>query len=400
MKPNALVRLAAFCLPLIAASHLPAQEGKSTPPPADGPPRERRDDAPPPERGRRGPGENPRRSEPPAERGQPGSRERPEQRGRQPETRRVPFIGVLTAPLSVDARAHLKLAEGFGLRVVEVLPESPAKAAGLKEDDILIRFEDQRLASMEQLQALVRERRAGERVALTVISAGEQREVGVEIGENTVPARIEQGPPGPRLAPPPPGGRFPDSPPREGRPRPESPWRDWGHDLGRQMNEWREKLEQHQKAWREWQERVREWTHEHGRHFPPPPSMPGMPDFSRREQPPEAQTGRIEDRREERREASTITRSDESGIYTLKREGDRVIFSATPRDGEQRSWNLNDERERREIPEPLRDKLRQLEELRRDSQGAPPFGGEFREDEGNRPPPERRSSSSGPRDRP
>ncbi|MCA1964748.1 MAG: hypothetical protein LDL31_12460 [Prosthecobacter sp.] len=76
-------------------------------------------------------------------------------------------------------------------------------------------------------------------------------------------------------------------------------------------------------------------------------------------------------------EASSVTRSDEGGIYRLSREGDRSIFSVKPREGEVREWPVNTEEERAALPEPLRAKLRELEEIRksaRPADGAPDRG--------------------------
>lgn len=276
----------------------------------------------------------------------------PRSRGHSGETRRVSYLGVLTGPVSPEARAHLGLKEGFGLRVAEVQRGSPAQAAGLKENDVLVRFEDQRLASMEQLQALVRERRKGERVNLLVISAGKEAMVAVEVGEISVPAHPESH--GPRFMPPQDLPRLPDS----------------------RLGEMREQWERHRRSLQEWQERMRHWGRESGRGEAPPPAPGGSA----------GERGTPEPRRGESRGVSTVTRSDDSGIYTLKREGDRVTFSAQPREGEARSWNLPAELER--IPEPLRDKLRQLEEIRGDR------------DEGrNRPPAEGRKPEHGPRGR-
>lgn len=374
MKPAP--SLAALCgLLLASAPVLPAQEEKPAPPAPeaapkpDAPPRASRPDAPPPARGERGRPPEGRPAPKPRERGpdrspatgrptEPGRDRAPEPpRGQKPpEGKKVPFIGVLTAPLSPETRAHLRLPEGFGLRVVEVLRESPAMTASLRENDILVKFEDQRLASMEQLQALVREKQKGDRVSLTVISSGAQKEVSIEIGETTVPARPEGEGRGPRILAPHPGeGRF--TPP--GHRGPDSPRGEHqeGMDLRRQMEEWREKFEQQQKAWREWQERLREWSREHGRHFPPPPGL-GRDGVSYSEKRGQHSASRSE--------AASITRSDDSGVYTLRKDGDRHIFTAHPKEGEARSWNLDREEDRRGIPEPMREKLRLLEEIRQD----------------------------------
>ncbi len=336
-----------------------------------------RRDAPPPPEARRDAPKPPAREPGRPERAEAGSRREdrrppahegePRSRGHSGEMRQVSYLGVLTAPVSPEARVHLGLKEGFGLRVAEVQRGSPAQAAGLKENDVLVHFEDQRLASMEQLQALVRERRKGERVNLRVISGGKEAEVTVEVGETSVPVHRESH--GPRFLPPleRDSPRLPDS------------------RFGEMREEMREHWERYRRSLQEWQERMRQWGRESGRgEMPSPPPVPEG--LERAPAGPSAERGTPEPRRGENRGVSTVTRSDDSGIYTLKREGDRVTFSAQPREGEARSWNLPAEQDR--IPEPLRDKLRQLEEIRGDR------------DEGrNRLPAGERRDGNGPRGR-
>lgn len=309
----------------------------------------------------RAPGPEAERREDPRPHGSEGEAR---SRGHSGEMRQVSYLGVLTAPVSPEARAHLGLKEGFGLRVAEVQRGSPAQAAGLKENDVLVRFEDQRLASMEQLQALVRERRRGERVSLLVISGGKESVLAVEVGETSVPVHPQSQ--GPRFLPP------------AGRDLPRLP----DSRFGEMREEMREHWERYRRSLQEWQERMRHWGRESGRgEMPPPPPVPGG--LEREPAAPPAERGSPEPRRGESRGVSTVTRSDDSGIYTLKREGDRVVFSVQPKEGEARSWNLHEGRER--IPEPLRDKLRQLEEIRGDR------------DEGrNRPPGDGRKKENGP----
>lgn len=396
MKPNRLTHLLALC-GLLAAVPLAAQDGR---PPAepkprpDGPPEARREAPPPrgepgPDRREDRPQSRPGPDQPRGERrpdgpprhepGRPGGSEHAEHghadrgheartRGHEgrhePEMRRVTFLGVLTAPVSAEMRSHLGLAEGFGLRVVEVQRGSPAQVAGLKENDVLIRLEDQRLASMDQLQALVRERRKGERVNLRIVSGGKEAMISVELGETALPARPGPVSPSPHFVPPG-GGEWPRLP--ESR-----------------LGEMRERLEHHRRALQEWHERMQQWQREPGRGAMPPPPAPGG--VERGHGRTSGESAAPVPRRGESHGVSTVTRSDDSGIYTLKREGDRVVFSAQPKDGEARSWNLNQERDR--IPEPMREKLRQLEEIR---------GGR---DEGRiRPPAEERKLENGPRDR-
>ncbi|MFM2143199.1 MAG: hypothetical protein RLZZ476_1743, partial [Verrucomicrobiota bacterium] len=47
----------------------------------------------------------------------------------------VPYIGVLTREVPEELRTQFSLLDGFGLLVEEVMPDSPAQAAGLKTHD-------------------------------------------------------------------------------------------------------------------------------------------------------------------------------------------------------------------------------------------------------------------------
>ena len=52
------------------------------------------------------------------------------------------WLGISTHPLDPALGEHLEIPEGFGIQVVEVMPDSPADQAGLRGNDILLRFED------------------------------------------------------------------------------------------------------------------------------------------------------------------------------------------------------------------------------------------------------------------
>lgn len=368
MKPHISVLI--LMAGLLALLNLPAkaQEKGDAPPPAPPSRQSEKPDAPPP------PPDRPR-----------ADREHEREPERAPE-KPVAYLGVLTGPVSREMRAQFGLAEGFGLQVVEVMPDSPARAAGLKEHDVLVQFEDQKLVNMEQLQALVRSRRKDETVNLTVITGGQQKQVSVKIGERM--ARVEEeGRPR--------GGFMPMMPPWAGGP--------FGQGGGGE--EWRERLEVFQRQMREYQEQVQKWARE-GREgpMPTPPNFDApregrdgwrghddrRPDMHRRERgpggpgsppegegrrsdgprdmPPPSRGGQGEARRTERREqheSASITRSDDSGIYRLSKEGDRTVFSVKPREGEPREWPVSTDEERAAVPEPFRAKLREMEELRR-----------------------------------
>lgn len=63
-------------------------------------------------------------------------------------------------------------------------------------------------------------------------------------------------------------------------------------------------------------------------------------------------------------ESASITRSDETGIYSLRKDGGRSVFTVRPKDGESKDWPVNTDEERAAVPESFRTKLREMEEIR------------------------------------
>jgi hypothetical protein len=88
-----------------------------------------------------------------------------------------------------DLAAQLKQPEGFGLVVDEVLPDSPAKSAGLERNDLILRFEDQVLVNPPQLEALIRRAGKDKEAALTVLRGGAEQKITVRVGEKMLPER-------------------------------------------------------------------------------------------------------------------------------------------------------------------------------------------------------------------
>lgn len=300
---------------------------------------------PAPEAGRPAPPESrSRRPEPPRT-----APERPRNPHRQAE-RPTAFIGVLTGPVSPELRAQLGLAEGFGLRVEEVMPDSPAQAAGVREHDVLVALDDQKLVNMDQLQALVRSKKKGDAITLTVISGGRDSRLSLTVGERLMPVEPPHDPHGHFL----PFGRDHRGP-----------------ELPRELQE---RLERYQQHIREYQERLRDRLRGGDRDTPPSRREPERRSEGRPDAGPRGRGDAPAERREVR-ESVSVTRSDDSGIYSLRREGHETIFTVKPKDGEERRWPLNNDRDRQAVPEALRGKLRQLEEIRAEGRPDAPARG-------------------------
>jgi len=81
-------------------------------------------------------------------------------------------LGVNLSDLSGDDRTRLKLADERGALVKDVQRDTPAAKAGLKADDVIVRFDGETVRSAAQLTRLVRETPAGRPVTIEVSRGG------------------------------------------------------------------------------------------------------------------------------------------------------------------------------------------------------------------------------------
>jgi serine protease Do len=106
--------------------------------------------------------------------------------GHDGEKEKVTFLGVETAPVSRTVAAQLGLEPEIGLVVTRVQKDSAATDV-LKEHDILMKFEDQLLIDSRQFSVLIRSKKPGDQVTLTLRRGGKEQKVTVKLGEREVP---------------------------------------------------------------------------------------------------------------------------------------------------------------------------------------------------------------------
>ena len=132
---------------------------------------------------------------------------------------KVPYAGFRSVEAPEALSHHLPLPRGFGLLVTEVWQDSPAEAAGLQRHDLLLRSGDQQLANPGQMHALIRARKPGETISLTVFRAGKEWEVHLTLWEVEEPEGRQEGKHGPF----PERRAHPGQPPAERVRRPQGP---------------------------------------------------------------------------------------------------------------------------------------------------------------------------------
>ena len=96
----------------------------------------------------------------------------------------VPWVGLEVAQLDDVMRAHASgVPEGVGFLVKSVAPGGPAKSAGLRRYDILWKFEDQLLINEAQFATLLKLRKVGDEVKLSIVRSGAQLELILVLAE-------------------------------------------------------------------------------------------------------------------------------------------------------------------------------------------------------------------------
>jgi vacuolar-type H+-ATPase subunit H len=101
----------------------------------------------------------------------------------------VTFLGVETSSVPRVVSEQLGLAKGFGLVVDYVVPDGPAAAAGVQQNDIIKMFNDQILMEPDQLAKLVRSYPDGTNVTLTILRKNAETKVTVKLGKKEVRQR-------------------------------------------------------------------------------------------------------------------------------------------------------------------------------------------------------------------
>lgn len=99
---------------------------------------------------------------------------------------KVTFLGVETAPVPPPLAAQLGLGHDMGLVVTRLADASPA-AGVLQQHDVLTKFGDQLLIDSRQLSVLVRAKKPGDEVKLTIVRGGREQVVTAKLGERDAP---------------------------------------------------------------------------------------------------------------------------------------------------------------------------------------------------------------------
>jgi S1-C subfamily serine protease len=91
------------------------------------------------------------------------------------------YLGVAgqRVPLPRRLVLHHRLSAATGIRVMSIEPGSPAESAGLRAHDIIVAFDGQPVAGVDDLHRLLTESRIGVPATVTTVSGAERRDITV-----------------------------------------------------------------------------------------------------------------------------------------------------------------------------------------------------------------------------
>lgn len=93
------------------------------------------------------------------------------------------FLGVYAEDINKENMARYGMREVRGVGITQVIKDSPAEKAGLKKDDVIVRFEGDSVTSVRKLNRLVSEVAPDQTVKLGISRGGGEQEVAVTIGK-------------------------------------------------------------------------------------------------------------------------------------------------------------------------------------------------------------------------
>jgi serine protease Do len=93
------------------------------------------------------------------------------------------FLGGKFVPVEGQFAEQLGLDEQDGVALVEVVPDSPAEKAGLKEKDVLKKIDGKEIEDVDAFRAAMRGTKPGQTLKLTILRDKETKEISVTLGE-------------------------------------------------------------------------------------------------------------------------------------------------------------------------------------------------------------------------
>ena len=100
------------------------------------------------------------------------------------------FLGVSVEDISKESMNRYGMREVRGVGVTQVVKDSPAEKAGLKKDDVILRFDGEAVTSGRKLTRLVSESSADQTVRLTISRGGAEQELSATLSKRSLSSTL------------------------------------------------------------------------------------------------------------------------------------------------------------------------------------------------------------------
>jgi serine protease Do len=93
------------------------------------------------------------------------------------------WLGVMIQNVTPELAKQFGLEKSEGALVAQVMEDSPAEKAGIKREDIIIEFDEEKIHKMSELPKIVANTPVGKQVEVKVIRQGKAKKLKTEVGE-------------------------------------------------------------------------------------------------------------------------------------------------------------------------------------------------------------------------
>jgi serine protease Do len=94
-----------------------------------------------------------------------------------------PFLGIQMVELSPAIASQRDLSVDEGALILSVVAGSPAAAAGLQENDVITRIEDQQVETSSDVSGVINARQPGDRIELTIVRGNDTSQITATLAE-------------------------------------------------------------------------------------------------------------------------------------------------------------------------------------------------------------------------
>lgn len=94
-----------------------------------------------------------------------------------------PWLGILGTTVTDELASQYKLPSKDGALVVRILPDSPAREAGLRPGDIVVMINEKPIGDMQELQQVVRLHKPGDKMVFAIYREGNRKNIEIRLGE-------------------------------------------------------------------------------------------------------------------------------------------------------------------------------------------------------------------------